>query len=274
VCALVLLAGLSLPRLLVAQDTSRFLPARDYLPLLLADPRQPTMAAKLLYAFDSPTAFGSIVEGDVALGASLPLYLLAGRTLEDGLVLGVEAGVFARFNLETREKDLITSDWIFAVPLVWHRGGHWIRLRYYHTSAHLGDEFMQLFEVDRVPYARDVAEALGWLQLTPSIGVYGGGGWAFRVDPPDDQRFTLRLGAQVESRLQHTVQPYAAADVLLDQDNDWRPRLNIQVGARIAFPGAGRFVRVAGELGTGPALQGQFNTKETTLVTLGFYVDL
>ncbi len=273
-CILALLAVVSIPDHLAAQSTSRFLPDRDYLPLLLADPRQPTIAGKLLYAFDSPSAFGSILEGDVALGASLPLYLLAGQSREDGLVLGVEAGVFARFNLETRAKELITSDWVVVVPLVWHRGRHWIRLRYYHSSAHLGDEYMQLFEVDRVAHARDIAEVLGWLQASPSVGVYAGGGWAFRVDPPEDEPFTIRLGAQAESRIQHTVRPYAAADAYLDQDNDWKPRINIQIGVRLAFAGSSRLVRVAAELLTGPTPQGQFNTEETTFVTLGFYVDL
>ncbi len=70
------------------------------------------------------------------------------------------------------------------------------------------------------------------------------------------------------------MRPYAAADAYLDQDNDWKPRINIQIGVRLAFAGSSRLVRVAAEFLTGPTPQGQFNTEETTFVTLGFYVDL
>jgi len=272
--ALLLGAVLFSPTALAAQETSRFLPSREYLPTLFADPRQPTIAAKLVYATDSPTQFGSIVEGEAALGASVPVYRLAGKNLEDALVLGVEGGVFARFNMETIEKDLITTDWVFAVPLVLHRGGNWLRLRYYHTSAHLGDEYMTRFETLRVVYARDAFELLGWWQARPWIGLYGGGGWAFKPDPPEHDPFTLRAGLQAQGVDKKTVRPYGAADVLWDQQNDWTPRFSLQAGILLSVAGSSRDIRIGAEFVTGPAPQGQFNHVETTYLSLGFYLDL
>jgi len=256
------------------QELRRFMPGREYLPLLAADPRQPTIAAKLLYAFDSPTQFGSILEGEPVLGASLPFYVLAGSGLDDALVLGFEGAVFARFNMETREKQLIASDWVFAVPLVLYRGSNWVRLRYYHTSGHLGDEYILAFDVDRTEYARDIAELMGWWQVLPSLALYGGGGWAFRVDPPDDGEFTVRLGAQAEAHFDRGLRPYGAVDAYFDQDNDWKPSLNIQIGVATRALSYGRNLRIAAELFTGPTRVGQFHDQETTFVTLGVYIDL
>ena len=56
--ALLLGAVLLSPTALAAQETSRFLPAREYFPTLFADPHQPTTAAKIVYATDSHTQFG------------------------------------------------------------------------------------------------------------------------------------------------------------------------------------------------------------------------
>jgi hypothetical protein len=272
--ALLLGALLLPPSGLAAQETSRFLPSREYLPLLLADPRQPTIAAKLVYATDSPTQFGSIVEGEAAFGASVPLYRLAGSGIENALVLGIEGGVFARFNMETREKDLITTDWVFAVPLVLHRGGSWVRLRYYHTSAHLGDEYMTRFDTTRVVYARDALELLGSWQARPWLDIYGGGGWAFKPDPPEHDPFTLRAGLQAVALKGRTVRPYGAADVLWDQQNDWSPRISMQGGIVLGIAGSSRDVRFGAEFVTGPAPQGQFNSEDTTYLSLGIYLDL
>ena len=60
--------------------------------------------------------------------------------------MGIEAAAFARFGLQVLGRELIATDWVFAVPVVWHRAGGWIRFRYYHTSSHMGDEYARRFE--------------------------------------------------------------------------------------------------------------------------------
>jgi hypothetical protein len=134
------------PSELAAQGARRWFPSRDYLVRLLAAPRAPFTGAKLVFNAHGPSRFGNTGEGEVALGAAVPLYLLSGESLRDGLVVGVQGGVFGRFTLTTITRDLITTDWVFAIPFTWRLGDHWVQLRYHHTSAHLGDEYISRFE--------------------------------------------------------------------------------------------------------------------------------
>jgi len=115
-----LLAGLT-PEPLQAQKPRWLLPSREYLPKLIAGPRDPVTQTKLVLVSQSVNQFEDVAEAEVALGASVPGFLLAGHTLQDALVLGIEAAVFGRFTLETIERDVISTDWVVLVPLVLRR---------------------------------------------------------------------------------------------------------------------------------------------------------
>jgi hypothetical protein len=218
-------AGAQLPR--------RFFPERSLFPQLLAAPHEAVTAGRLIIPFETPSRFGTILEGEAAFGASLPLYLIAGTSRADAVVIGVAGGVFGRFNLETRERDLITSDWIFSLPILVHRGSHWLRVRYFHTSAHFGDEYLERFNVERRPYARDLADLTMYFRPLMGLGLYGVGRWAFRVDPPEHKRWVVGGGVELERQSGSIARPYAAADFRFDQNVAWDPQINLQAGVRL-----------------------------------------
>jgi hypothetical protein len=266
----VALAILALPGRLTAQEARRLFPARELLPHLLAGPRDPATSAKLVGVTDNPTALGDGVEMEVSLGVTLPLYLLAGLTTRDGLVVGVEAAAFARFGLQVLERELVATDWVFAVPFVWHRAEHWFRLRYYHTSSHLGDEYARRFDVDGENFARDGVDVLAYLRPLGTLGLYGGARWDYSVHPEDSGRWTVRAGAQIESTSDDgAVRPFAAVDLQSEQDTDWSPRLHLQVGLWLPKIGGRRALRAVAELLTGPSPLGQFQGLGTTQIALG-----
>ena len=256
-----------------AAQASRLFPDRSLMPRLLAAPNEAITAAKLVVAPTTPSLFGTILEGEATFGAVLPLYRIAGTDSHDAVVLGVEGGVVGRFNLETRERDLITSDWIFGLPLVLHRGPHWVRARYFHTSAHFGDEYLERFELERVPSAFDALEVTGYVRPLAGFGLYGGGRWSFRVDPPDTRRWAVQGGAEVEAQSGTVARPFAAGDIELDQLYGWTPRINLQAGAHLRAPNERPAVRIAVEFMTGPSLQGQFQGARVTHITLGAIID-
>ena len=267
--------SLAIPGLLEAQDTRRLFPARELMPTLAAAPRDPVTKAELLYVADNPDALGDGVEAELSLGITLPVYLLAGHTDQDGLVVGIEGGAFARFGLQITERELINTDWIFAVPLVWHRGDHWLRLRYYHTSSHLGDEYGRRFEVDGDNFSRDAVDALGYLRPVSMLGLYGGLGFAYNVHPEDSRPWTVRLGAEVAPRHDESpLLPYAGVDVQMEEDNDWDPRLNVQAGVWLPRVAGRRAIRLGLELLTGPSPLGQFQGQHTTQIALGAFGNL
>lgn len=275
-CAACCTIALLLPSLTpgAAAQQPRLLPDRTLLPHLLADPREPTTLAKFVYVTETPNLGGTGLQGEAGFGVGLPVLRLAGAGERDALVVGVQGGVFGRFFLLVKERDLISTDWVFAVPVAWRRGDHWFRLRYLHTSAHLGDEYSERFQVSRVDFNRDVGEFLAFFGVGNGLGLYGGGGYAFNVDPDEAARWMAQTGAEyIGPALGAGLRFFTAVDVRLEQDRDWAPRFNAQTGLLMRASGR-RDVRLAIELLSGPSPQGQFHARQTTLVTVGVYLDL
>ena len=256
-----------------AQQTGAFFPDQQLLPRLLGGPLEPTTAVRLVFPTSSPTLFGNIVEGETAVGTTLAVLRLDAGDDSDAVLVGVGGGVVARFNMETEERDLISSDWTFVLPLVIRRDGHWLRMRYFHSSAHMGDEYLERFDTTRVRHARDAAEALVFLNVGRGVGLYGGGRWAFRVDPPEHARLALRAGVELQPPVGST-RPFLVVDIESDQQNDWTPRLDARLGLWLTPHATWPGVRI--ELGFlhGPPFQGQFAEGRTTSFSIGAAVDL
>ncbi len=265
----VALVTVALPASGTAQQGRRLFPNGSSLPRTKAGPLEPTLAARLILPFRSPTRFGEVIEGETAIGASVPVVRILGDRQRGMVVVGAEAGVVARFNLETKERDLISSDWVFTVPVVLQRGGHWLRARYYHTSAHLGDEYMQRFTVERVPYARDALDVLGYWRAAEWLGIYAGGRWAFRIDPPDHGRNSVRGGVELDAPSVEPHRFFIAADIEFDQQLDWRPRLDARLGMWLTSAGVRPSARIEIGIITGPPYQGQFADGRATVAALG-----
>jgi hypothetical protein len=239
-------------------EESRLFPGRALLPGLLAGPLDPVIAAKLIYSGSDPTGHGSGFAGDVALGAALPVLLLAGTRADDALVLGMEAAVFGRFSFVVIERDLVNTDWVFAVPLAWRRGTHWVRLRYYHISSHLGDQYAARFGAEPIRFARDGADVTGYLDAGAGLGVYVLGFVSANSHPTGSRGSHLRAGLEFDPSGRREWRPFAAADVQADRSTGWTPRLAAQAGVWLPHA-AGRPLRLFVELSHGPSAMGQFH---------------
>ncbi len=250
---------------LAAQEADRvFFPDRALLPDLLAGPRDPVTKAELLLVTDNPNRFGDGVEAEVAVGVSLPVLQLRDSPGGDRVIVGAEAAAFARFGLQVVERELIATDWVFAVPLVWRRKENWLRLAYYHTSSHLGDEYSRRFEEEGVNFARDAVETLAYVRPASHLGAYGGARYAVNVHPEDSERWMLRGGAELRrARSEGPWQPYVAVDVQTEQDNSWEPRWHVQAGTWFANIRGRRAMRAAVGLLAGPSPLGQFQGLHT-----------
>jgi hypothetical protein len=258
-----------------AQVRRRLFPERALLPMVFAGPRDPVSKADLAFVTDNPNRLGSGVEAEVALGAGIPVYLLAGDSESNALVAGVEAAVFGRFGFQVTERPLINTDWVFAAPIVWHLGPHWVRLRYFHTSSHLGDEYAQRFEAEAVNFSRDAVDAMGWLQPLRALGAYLGVRYAYSVHPEESRRWAARAGTQLGSAEgEGFVLPFGAIDVELDQNVDWKPRVNVQAGVWLPPISGRRAGRIGAGVLTGPSPLGQFQALHTTQITLGISLNL
>jgi hypothetical protein len=129
---------------------SVLLPATDVFRPILADQREPRFYAdyrRVHFRFAN-SAFlaegqGSTINaGMVAFGGEFGIWALRQQRGCDGFQASVFGVVFAQFNLDTPSADLLNADYL-AGPMLTYRRGPWsARLRFYHQSSHLGDEFL------------------------------------------------------------------------------------------------------------------------------------
>ncbi|WP_213318627.1 DUF1207 domain-containing protein [Chlamydiifrater volucris] len=106
---------------------------------LVADPRQVTTSASI--RFDDKV-IGSRVGSAVFGGDIILLRLFDVGCLRGDLDLGIQCGVFSVFDLEHPDACMVNSDF-FVGLLFGYAFDKWsCRLRMWHLSSHLGDEFL------------------------------------------------------------------------------------------------------------------------------------
>ena len=189
-CLFFLFATVLAPRVVAAAGAPerpaaqvRLLPADDLFVPLVADMKQPRFFAGMrsmdFRGTSLPDSYRSqrINGGLVGFGGDLGLVTVrGGPDGRDGIQLALSAGVFSQFNLSVGSADLINSDFIAGFPITARHGPWSARLRGYHQSSHLGDEFMMhnpAFE--RLDISFEAADLV--LSYEGSFWrLYGGGG--------------------------------------------------------------------------------------------------
>ena len=74
--------------------------------------------------------------------------------------LAIAAGVFSQFNMQSATTDLVNTDYLIGIPLTYCRGAVATRVRLYHQSSHLGDEYLLHTRAQRVSLSFEAAELL------------------------------------------------------------------------------------------------------------------
>lgn len=258
-----------LPGILFGQQSHRPLSLRPLIPELLAGPREPVTSATLLGVVRNPNEHGRGIEAEVSIGTTLPILLLSGSPEGSPVVVGLEAAAFARFALQVIQREMVATDWFFAIPVIWHRADGWFRFRFYHTSSHMGDEYARRFEDPGVNFSRDAAEIFYFRSLSDRFGVYGGVKYAYNTHPEESRWWAFRVGGQMEGPEENVrVRPFLAADLEMDRYEGRKPRLEMRTGVTLNRVGILQALRLSLTFLTGPSPLGQFTGKSTTQVGL------
>lgn len=256
------------------QQPGWLFPDRALMPDLLAGPRDPVIKGMLVYGDPAPTLYGPGLSAEVAIAGTVPVLLLHGSGPSNAVVLGMEAAAFAQFSFAVVTRELVGTDWVFAVPLLVRRGGHWLRLRYYHTSSHLGDEYQRRYGPSSINWARDGVDATLYIAPPPlagwGVGVYGGGLLSLNSHPESRATWRLRGGMEVDPGVRRPWRPYGALDIEREDGNAVGWRTTLQLGLWLP-PVNRRPLRLAVERLTGPSPMGQFVNRETSRVGLGLF---
>ena len=132
---------------------------------LIADPKADGSFASYLHGTSS-SAFGTNL-ASIGIGDRAGIWRWNGPTVGEGIQLAVAGNVYAQFDLEAASYDLINADYLIGLPLTFRFNPVSGRLRLYHQSSHLGDEFVLRPGITRENFAFESAEALFSLDLGP-----------------------------------------------------------------------------------------------------------
>lgn len=162
-----------------------------------------------------------------------------------GFQLDVEGAAFPRLDGEN-DMDLIATDFRGGFPLTFGYGPLEMKGGYYHTSSHLGDEFMiKNPTYPRINYVRDeIIFGLAW-RIRPSFRVYGDAGYAFHRDGGVEP-WAFNVGAECSELGPTDLRgaPFFAVNGHIREDYGWCGSVNAQAGWQWRGYGPGHLLRL------------------------------
>jgi Protein of unknown function (DUF1207) len=225
----------------------------------------------------------SVQVGSVGFGENFGL--LGRRNGCDGWQVGILAGVFAQFNLDTSSEDLINADYVIGIPWSWRRGLVSTRARLYHQSSHLGDEFLlgnpgispMEFSFEEMEVLVSLDTRSGWAR------VYAGGGYLVHTKPKLDP-LKVQWGLELRGPTHHTsvyggflpdlrIVPILGADFKTFQDLNWALNTNLVAGLELYRGSGSRRFRVLVNYYYGYNPYGQFFRQKVETVGIGGYLE-
>ncbi|MBS0637009.1 MAG: DUF1207 domain-containing protein [Verrucomicrobia bacterium] len=234
-------------------------------PSQVANPRQVSFSGGIRLR----DSIAGQVSTPVSFGDQFPLYRWSNVDLlstKGDLQLEVEGAVFAIFNQTCDSSPLINADYYVAVPLSFAHDNWAYRLRLYHISSHLGDEYLK--RKDHAKRLNKSYEAIDYFvayTINKQVLFYGGPGV---IVHSDSEMHLKPLYAQygMEVRLfRHEFKqlygvPYIAMHLENWQDNDWKIDATFALGYEWGkLNGMGKKIRASIEYHNGYCDAGQFS---------------
>ena len=261
---------LSAPGTAAAQD--RIFPNVPSFERPEASPRVHGIAARVLSVRRGDSRFGEEAEAEVALGENFPVVAL--RSGERPITLGLGSQVYARFSLQDKKSALISNDWVVGLNGTAVFGAWALTLEAYHESSHLGDEYEDRFDAKRLDWTREVVGA--WVSYSAGSWRFtGGGSYALR----DELRLS-RAGASLgvdfhPSRAagRGAIRPVAGIYVDASAATRWRVSGSLKAGVALQAPGS-REIGLALIAHDGLSTQRQFFREESRYVGMEVRFDL
>ncbi len=246
---------------------------------IIANPREPIYSVAYRW-FDKTLAKNVIA---VSLGDIFPIFRWFNVFPAHGdLQIDIAACVWADFDMNPANTpnnewaELINTDYILSIPLSYAFDKWAFRLRAYHISSHLGDEFM--FNNPgflRVNPSFEAIDLISSYQLTDGFRLYAGPGFVVHSDqsyPMDwfyaEFGFEWRFSGLRSYYHRLYGAPFIAGDLQLWQINNFRPSGTVQAGYEWSkLQGAGRKVRLFLEYHNGLSA-GQFFTENSQYLSI------
>lgn len=263
-----------MPEALPEAGPPEVLPRQLLFSALLADPRWPHFGASL-QDWGGKNDLGMV--GAVSLGNAFSFYQAPGLGGRWGI--GVQAAVFALFDLEAESKDLVNADYWVGLPLAW-RSGEWSGLaRIYHQSSHLGDEYLLRSSENRRARLNLSFEAVD-LKLSRdfwerTLRLYAGAGVLFDREPEHLKPLMTQWGVELRGPWTFAdgfLRPIAAVDLQSLEETGWNVDVSARLGVELTSSTDDDYVvQLTLEYYRGRNPNGQFYTREAEFWGLGVH---
>lgn len=228
----------------------------------MASPKEPRTHATYL-RLNLPG--DSINIGSVGFGDSFGLVRWPGWSEKDAWQLSISGVVLAQFNLDASSMDLINADYIIGFPLSYRNGPWSARVRIFHQSSHLGDEFLLLnqrpeLKVTRINLSFETIELLGAWEWQ-GFQFTAGPSYILHTDS-DLKRYSVQAAIDYQSRepvFKPTIRLFVSILYHAWEETDWNTDINVKAGLNIRSPySEKRAVQIFGEYYHGNLPFGQF----------------
>lgn len=208
----------------------------------------------------------------VSIGDQFSLYQI--KTPYDGqLFFGIEACVWAVFEAKTKSLSLLNADYYVAFPLTYINNSFSMRLRLFHESSHLGDEYMldhpEIFRLNPSMEVLDMSFAYSFEEtLTTFIGISKvlRSDDSFRIKP-----YTIYYGFNyyldfITFKICNLdATPYIATYFANLEEKNWRLDSSIAIGYQWNKL-YGHKLRLYAEAHDGVSHEGQFSKQKTRYI--------
>ena len=215
------------------------LPQGDVFCPLLADPKNSQSFASW-ERVSTKSSFGTDI-GSVGVADRFGLVRWGGPQAGDGVQIGLEGGIYAQFDLASASYDLINADYVFGVPITARIGSFSARVRAYHQSSHLGDEFLlRADHPERENLSFQSVEAILSFDVS-FVRVYGGGEYLFNQQPERVEPHIAHGGIELRQRNplfgSGGIHLIAAGDVKALEREDWKAGYSVRAGLEMSRSG-------------------------------------
>ncbi|WP_019867054.1 DUF1207 domain-containing protein [Methylovulum miyakonense] len=241
---------------------------------LLADPRWAHFSAS--YRNYQNNSFDGENIAAVSFGETIPIYRSNFGQSNVQWETGLQAGVFSDFNLGTKSKDLVNTDFIASLYASMRAGQFSAFARLYHQSSHLGDEFLLRKTNDKFHRVNLSYEGLDLklsYELPFGVRFYGGGGGMFDREPSTLKPWLTQYGLEFRSpwRLDFAaLRPVVAADFKNFEENNWHTDISARAGFEFEnLQVLGRKLQILGEYFNGYSPSGQFYKEKVEYFGVG-----
>jgi hypothetical protein len=234
---------------------------------LIADPRWPHFSAAWQHYFDDPQ-FKDLAA--VSFGESFAFY--RDRLGSLWWEVGLHAGVFSVFNMDTSSFDLVNADYLVGIPLTLRYGDFSTQLRVFHQSSHLGDEFLLRTRTNRINLSYEAVDLKASYEFADVVRLYAGGGYLFDQTPTNLNPFWAQYGLELTSpwpSRDARWRPIAAVDVKQQEENNWSADISARAGIEIEGVLLTRKLQILLEYFSGHSPNGQFYKDKVQYFGLG-----